>query len=152
MDGINLVSLQDEIAAHIASEFPNYEIVQDEVLDDEYILRVKNNVKPFVVLEFGGLGRDTRGASFAGVRHDEYYSYVDLAAVAPTPRIAKRVLNMFLDNLIGHRISNGAQLTPVNRIDTFAVRDSSGAPHLYLSIGGLEFRFNSSNPSANITP
>jgi len=152
MDGINLVSLQDEIAAHVASEFPNYQIVQDEVLDDEYILRINNNVKPFAVLQFGGLARDTRGASFSGVRHDEYYSYVDIAIVGPTPRIARRVLNMFMDNLIGHRISNGAELTPVSRVDTFAVRDSSGAPHLYLSIGSLEFRFNSSNPDANITP
>jgi hypothetical protein len=147
MDGIDLVSLQDEIAAHIVGEFPQYKIVEDDVLDDEYILRVNNKVKPFVVLQFGGLGRDTRGASFAGVRHDEYYSYVDIAAVAPKPRIARQVLNMFMDNLIGHRISSGSQLTPTSRVDTFAVRDASGAPHLYLSIGSLEFRFNSSNPN-----
>jgi hypothetical protein len=54
MDGINLVDLQDDIAAHIVSEFPSYEIVQDEVLDDEYILRINNNVKPFIVLQWGG--------------------------------------------------------------------------------------------------
>jgi len=147
MDGINLISLQDEIAAHIVSEFPNYKIVQDEVLDDEYILRIKNNTKPFVVLQFGGLARDLRGASFAGVRHDEYYSYVDIVAVAPAPRIARRVLNLFMDKLIGHRISSGSQMTPVSRVDTFSVRDSSGAPHLYLSIGSLEFKFNSTNPN-----
>ena len=151
MDGINLVDLQDDIAAHIVSEFPSYEIVQDEVLDDEYILRINNNVKPFIVLQWGGLGRDAREASFAGVRHDEYFSSFDIVAVAPTPRIARRILNMFMDNLIGWKIE-GSELTPSNRIDTFAVRDSTGAPHLYLSIGTLSFRFNSSNPDANITP
>jgi hypothetical protein len=151
MDGINLVSLQDEIAAHVVSEFPNYEVVQDEVLDDEYVLRVNNNVKPFVVLQWGGLGRDSREASFSGVRHDEYSSSFDIVAIAPSPRISRRVLNMFMDNLIGWRIQ-GSALTPSSRIDTFAVRDSSGSPHLFLSIGTLGFRFNSSNPDAYITP
>ena len=151
MDGINLVSLQDEIAAQVVSEFPTYEVVEDEVLDDEYILRINNNVKPFIVLQWGGLGRDGKEASFSGVRHDEYFSSFDIVAIAPSPRIARRVLNMLMDNLIGWKIQ-GSALTPSNRIDTFAVRDSSGAPHLYLSIGTLGFRFNSSNPSAHITP
>jgi len=151
MDGINLVSLQDEILAHIESEFPNYEIVEDIVLDDEYILKINNNVKPFVVIQWGGLARSSSESAIAGVRHDEYRSDFDLVVVAPTPRIARRILNMFMDKLIGWRIQ-GSALTPSLGIDTFAVRDQNSQPHLYLSVGTLAFRFNSSNPSANITP
>lgn len=151
MDGINLISLQDTILAHIESEFPAYDIVEDVVLDDEYLLKINNKTKPFIVIQWGGLARDFRGASFAGVRHDEFRSDFDLIAVAPAPKIARRILNMFMDNLIGWKI-NGSQLTPIGTVDTVAVRDKNSNPHLYLSIGTLTFRFNSSNPEANITP
>lgn len=151
MDGINLVSLQDQILAHVRSEFPNYDVVEDIVLDDEYILNINNNVKPFVVIQWGGLGRSASEASFAGVRHDGYRSEFDLIAVGPTPRIARRVLNMFMDNLIGWKIQ-GSELTPTLGIDTIVIKNANNKPHLYLSIGTLTFRFNSSNPDANITP
>lgn len=151
MDGIDLVELQDEILAHIQAEFPNYQIVDDIILDDEYLLKINNNVKPFVVIQWGGLSRSGTEASFAGVRHDEYRSNFSLAAVAPTPKMARRVSNMFMDNLIGWKIQ-GSQLTPSSSIRTFAVRDSNSKPHLYIASGTLSFRFNSSNPGANITP
>jgi len=151
MDGINLVSLQDQILAHVESEFPAYEIIDDIILDDEYLLKINNNVKPFVVIQWGSLARSGTETSFAGVRHDEYRSNFSLAAVAPTPKIARRVSNMFMDNLIGWKI-NGSELTPSSSIRTFAVKDANSRPHLYIASGTLSFRFNSSNPDANITP
>jgi hypothetical protein len=150
MDGINLVYLQDEILAHIESEFPAYDIIDDIILDDEYLLKIKNNVKPFVVVQWGGLSRSGTEASFAGVRHDEYRSNFSLAAVAPTPKIARNVSNMFMDKLIGWKI-DGSALTPSSGIRTFAVKDANSKPHLYIASGTLSFRFNSSNPNANIT-
>lgn len=151
MDGINLISLQDQILAHVQSEFPAYQIVDDIILDDEYLLKVKNNVKPFVVIQWGSLARSGVESSFAGVRHDEYRSNFSLAAIAPTPKIARRVSNMFMDRLIGWKIQ-GSELTPSSSIRTFAVKDSNSNPHLYIASGTLSFRFNSSNPDANITP
>lgn len=151
MDGINLISLQDQILAHVQSEFPAYQIVDDIILDDEYLLKVKNNVKPFVVIQWGSLARSGVESSFAGVRHDEYRSNFSLAAIAPTPKMARRVSNMFMDRLIGWKIQ-GSELTPSSSIRTFAVKDSNSNPHLYIASGTLSFRFNSSNPDANITP
>jgi len=152
VDGINLISLQDEIYNHVVAEFLNYEIVQDVVLTDEYILKIDNKVKPFVVLQWGGLQRDGANASFAGVRHDSYYSTFNVVAIGPNPRIAKRVSNMFMDRLIGYKTSQGSELTPVGRAVDFAVSDSNSVPHLYLAVNSLSFRFNSTNPDANITP
>lgn len=152
MSGIDLVYIQDEIATHIVSTFPQYEIKEDDVLDDEYLLSVSRKTKPFVVIRWGGLTRQVLNASFAGVRHDEYSSRFDLVAVAPAPRIARRVLNVFMDQLIGYRISNGAQLTPTLGQTVFPSVDRSGAPHLYLAVGTFEFRFNAENPNSNITP
>jgi hypothetical protein len=149
MNGIDLVSLQDEILLHIQTTFPQYQIIEDELLDDESLLRVDKKTKPFVVIRWSGLSRDPANASFAGVRHDEYFSRFDIVAVAPSPKIARRVLNFFMDNLIGWKISTGAQLTPELGQSVFPTVDRSGSPHLYLGVGTLAFRFNSSNPNPN---
>lgn len=152
MSGIDLVSIQDEIASHIQTTFPNYEIKEDEVLDDEYLLNVSRKTKPFVVIRWGGLTRLDAEASFAGVRHDQYSSRFDLVTVAPAPRIARKVLNLFMDQLIGWKLSNGYPLTPTLGQTVFPSVDRNGAPHLYLGVGTFEFRFNAENPTSYITP
>jgi|694.fasta_scaffold03549_13 hypothetical protein len=150
MNGIDLVAIQDEIALHIETSFPQYEVKEDEVLDDEYLMRIDRKTKPFVVIRWSGLTREVANASFAGVRHDEYSSRFDIIAVAPAPRIARKVLNLFMDQLIGWKISNGAALTPTLGQTVFPVTDRNGSPHLYLGIGTLGFRFNSENPDSYI--
>lgn len=150
MNGIDLVAIQDEIALHIETSFPQYEVKEDEVLDDEYLMRIDRKTKPFVVIRWSGLTREVTNASFAGVRHDEYSSRFDIIAVAPAPRIARKVLNLFMDQLIGWKISNGAALTPTLGQAVFPVTDRNGSPHLYLGIGTLGFRFNSENPDSYI--
>jgi len=152
VNGIDLVSIQDEIELHVTTAFPEYEIKEDSVLDDESLLRVSSKTKPFIVLRWGGLNRSEQNASFAGVRHDEYFSKVDIVAIAPTPKIARLVLNYFMDGLIGWRISNGAQLTPELGQSIFPIVDDNAVPHLYVGINTLGFRFNSDNPNSNITP
>jgi hypothetical protein len=150
MSGIDLVSIQDEIALHIETTFPQYEIREDDVLDDEYLLRVDRKTKPFVVIRWGGLTREVSNASFGGVRHDEYSSRLDIVAVAPAPRIARKVVNLFMDQLIGWKISNGAALTPTLGQAVFPVADRNGSPHLYLGVGTLGFRFNAENADSYI--
>ena len=150
MNGIDLVAIQDEIALHIETSFPQHEVKEDEVLDDEYLMRIDRKTKPFVVIRWSGLTREVANASFAGVRHDEYSSRFDIIAVAPAPRIARKVLNLFMDQLIGWKISNGAALTPTLGQTVFPVTDRNGSPHLYLGIGTLGFRFNSENPDSYI--
>lgn len=152
MNGLNLVSIQDAIATHIETTFPQYEIKEDEVLDDEYLLRVANKTKPFVVIRWSGMTRQIVGASFGGVRHDEYSSSFDIIAVAPKPVIARKVLTLFMDRLIGYKISTGYPLTPTLGQSVFPVVDNNGVPHLYLGVGTLEFRFNSDNPDSYIAP
>jgi hypothetical protein len=152
MSGIDLVSIQDEIASHIQTTFPNYDVKEDEVLDDESLLNVSRKTKPFIVVRWGGLTRLDAEASFAGVRHDQYSSRFDLVAVAPAPRIARKVLNLFMDQLIGWKLSNGYPLTPTLGQTVFPSVDRNGAPHLYLGVGTFEFRFNAENPTSYITP
>jgi len=152
MSGINLVAYQDEIAAYITSTFPNYEIIEDEVFDDESIARLQQKTKPFIVLRWSGMTRNANNASIAGVRYDEYISDFDVIATAPMPRLARRLLNYFMDGLIGHTLSNGYQLTPTIGQAVFPATENSASPKLYLAIGTLEFRFSASDPTSYITP
>ena len=143
MTGLDLVSVQDVIAQHITSLFPNYDVKEDEVLDNEYLLKVSNKVKPFIVLRWHGLSRSPVNTSFAGVRFDEYASAVDVILVAPTPKQARRALNMVLDDLIGWQVPGGSQLTPSGGDSVFPIVDYDGKPHIYLAINTLTFAVNS---------
>jgi hypothetical protein len=148
--GIDLISYQDEIASHIETAFPQYEIIEDEVLDGESIARLKKKTKPFIVLRWSGLTRNVSNASFAGVRRDEYISDFDIIAVAPQPKMARVVLNYFMDGLIGHKLSNGYPLTPLIGQAVFPAAENQASPKLYLAIGTLEFRFSAENPEPNM--
>lgn len=143
MTGLDIVAVQDSIYNHIAATFPNYEIKQDFFLDDDSLLKVSGIVKPFIVLRWYGLNRSPINTSFAGVRHDEYSSAVDIVTVAPNPRDARRALNYVLDELIGWKVPGGSQLTPSGGQSVVPVIDSDARPHLYLAINTLSFQVNS---------
>jgi len=144
MAGLDLIAMQDLIQAHIETAFPNYEVVEDEILDDEQMLKEASRVKPFIVLRWHGLFRSPNNASFAGVRHDEYSSAVDVVLVAPNPRIAKVGLNMLMMALIGWQVPDGSQLVPEGGNSVFPVADDDGKPHTYLAVGTLGFQMNTS--------
>lgn len=143
MTGLDLVSVQNTILAHVVSSFPNWTIKEDEVLDDEYLLKIDGNVKPFIVLRWHGLNRSLTGNSFGGVRWDEYNSAVDIVVVAPTPKQGRVGLNMVMDELIGWQVPGGSQLTPSGGAAVFPVVDYNGKPHLYLALNTLTFQVNS---------
>lgn len=151
MAGLNVVEVQDIIGAYIRQEFPNYEVYDDIVLDDQSLLKVSNKVKPYIVLRWGGLMHVGRG-SFGGVRHDEYISTVDINLIAPTPNQTRKAINIILDKLIGWKPTGGGALTPQGGAAGFVIPGPDGAPHLYISSARLVFAVNSENVGEYITP
>lgn len=152
MAGLDLFSIQDEIGAHIRATFPTYEVVDDVVVYDNYILRLDNNVKPFILLRWGSLLRSGGNASFGGVRYDEYTSSVDVSVVAPNPRISRQAANMINGQLIGWKLSSGPALIPTGGQATWAVNDSNGRPHLFVSSMRFNYAVNAESVGQNITP
>lgn len=151
MTGLNLFAVQEVIAAHIRSSFPNYEVREDDFIDDDYILRLGNNVKPFIMLRWGAMNRVNGSGSFAGARFDEYSSTVDVIVVAPNPRIARQASNMINDALTGWKVPNGSQLIP-GMSGTWAVPDKDGKPHLYLCDSQFSYAVNFEGVGEYITP
>lgn len=145
MSGLDLVAVQDAIYTHIITAIPNYRVDEDAVLDDEALLKIDNRVKPFIVLRWHGLERSPVNTSFAGVRHDEYSSAVDIVLVAATPRQARAGLNYVLDELIGWKVPGGSQLTPEGGSTVIPVLNESAKPHIYLAINTLSFQVNSTD-------
>ena len=143
MTGLDLIAVQDVIAARVEAALPTYEIKQDYVLDDEEILKLSNRIKPFIVLRWHGLFRSPTNASIGGVRFDEYSSAVDVIVVAPNARISRQALNYAMSELIGWQVPGGSQLTPSGGQSVASVPDYQGKPHLYLAVNTLTFQVNS---------
>lgn len=152
MSGLNVVEVQDIIEAYIKQEFPGYVVYSDDVLDDDALLKMENKVKPYIILSWAGLIRNTAATSFAGVRHDEYTSSVDIIVGAPNSRQCRVALNVILDKLIGWKPTGGGAMTPFGDISTGVVRNLNGRPHVYLASGRLEFAVNSENVGSYIQP
>ena len=143
MTGLDLVAIQDSILSHVESTFPNYEVKEDFVLDDESILKLDNKVKPFIVIRWHGLQRSFNDASFGGPRKDSYVSGMDIMVIAPKPRQCRLALNMILDGLIGYKVANLYPLTPDGNGDLFTVADFDAKPHMYIAVNSLSFQVDS---------
>jgi hypothetical protein len=143
MTGLNLISLQDSILAHVETSFPSYEIIEDYVIDDQSLLKVGNKLKPYIVLRWHGLRRSFNDASFGGVRKDSYTSGFDVIAVAPTPKQSRSIINMVMGELIGWKVADLYPLTPQGGGDFFTMGDYDSKPQLYMSINTLVFQVDS---------
>ena len=152
MAGLDLIQVQDVIEAYIKAEFPGYAVYDEDVLDDEAILKINGKAKPYMILVWGGLNRSTGNTSFAGTRFDEYNSSLDLVIAAPNSRQARRSINVVRDKLIGWKPVGGGAMTSAGGYATSVINDSAGRPHVYLASCRLEFAVNSSGVGSHITP
>lgn len=152
MSGLNFIAIQDNIAAHIRAEFPGYTVYDDVVLDDDFIIKLGNKAKPYIVLNWGGLNSNAFSGSFGGARHDEYYSTVDIVIVAPTPRQARLSSNIIIDRLIGWKPAGSSPMVTSSGTDVFAVENSNGSPFVYAASTRMQYAINAENVGEYIQP
>jgi hypothetical protein len=152
MTGLNLIETQDLIAAYVKDEFPQYEVYEDYILDEEELSKQNSAIKPYIVISWDGLSRSPRGASFGGVRKDEYVSGFAIGIIAPTPNQCRRGVNIIVDRLVGWSYDGVGYLTPVNSSGAFVVAERNGRPHMYMAMAEFSFPMNSTDPGAYITP
>lgn len=152
MSGLNFIEVQDNIAAHIRAEFPGYEVYDDVVVDDDFIIKQGNKVKPYIVLNWGGLNSTGFNGSFVGARHDEYYSTVDIVVVAPTARQARLSSNIILDRLVGWKPVGSSPMSPSTGTDLLAIENSNGVPFIYAASTRMRYAVNAENVGEYIQP
>lgn len=152
MGGLNVIPIQDSIASYVRAQFPNYQVYDDDLLDDVAMLKVSNKVKPYIVLRWGGMFRQGGSTAISGVRYDEYISTVDVVVVAPTPRQCRVAISIIMDKLIGWTPTGSSPMIPEGSGGAFVVAQENGSPHLYLQMDRLSFAVNGENVGAHITP
>ena len=152
MSGLDAISVQDTITAYIKTTFDAYEVYEDGVLDDAYLLQMNNKIKPYIVVSHSSPSRNVNATSFGGVRLDEYVGAVDVSVIAPTGRQIRLALNIIHDELVGYKPTGGGALVPFASGGPWAVLNDSGAAHVYTGSVRFEYPLNSEDPGAHITP
>jgi hypothetical protein len=152
MSGLDVVIVQDDIESYVKEQFPNYVVYDSDVFDDDAILKQGNKVKPYIVLRWGGLRNSNTGGGFGGVRHDEYYSTVDVAVIAPTSKQSRQALNIIVDKLVGWKAAGSNRLSPEGGMDILGLADNNGKPTSYMASARLRYAINAENVAAYITP
>lgn len=145
MSGLNIITTQDSISAYVRQEFPNYVVYDDVVLDDDFIVRQGNKVKPYIVLQYGGLNPAGTAGSFIGVRNDEYYSTVDLCVIAPTPNQARRGLVALQDSMLGWKPTDSTPMRVNSGMDLLGIPNASGAVTVYLASVRMAYNVNTTD-------
>lgn len=152
MAGFDLVSVQNTILSYLESEFSDYEIYEDYVLNEQELQRVDRRVKPYIVIAWHGLDRLGSAAAISGVRQDEYESGFDIGVIAPTPKQCRYAINIIVDNLIGYSFDGTAYLTPGASSSPFVAAARDGVPHLYMAMSEFSFPMNYDSPGQAMTP
>ena len=150
MSGLNVIQTQESISAYIRSQFPGYTVYDDDIIDDQFVLKLGNKVKPYIVLNWGGLRNSATGGSFVGARHDEYYSTVDVGVVAPVAKQSREALNIITDKLIGWKPLDSSPMTLEVGAEIFGIPDNSGKPAVYFSSARFRYNINTTNVGSYI--
>ena len=152
MAGFDLVSIHNTILAHIESEFPDFDVYEDYVLNEQELRRTDARIKPYIVVSWYGLNRLANAASMSGVRQDQYESGFDIGVIAPTPSQCRKAINIIVDKLIGYSYDGVAYLTPGSSSSAFVVAQRDGVPHMYMAMAEFTFPVNYDDPGSYMTP
>ena len=149
---LDLVPLQDAITLHIKTVLPNTPVKEDTYPDEETPPRdVNMQLIPYVILRYGPIRRGFGGA-VAGPRHDNYYGTVDVMAIAPQGRMARRLFDVVIDSLIGFEPGGGGSVTTEGSASNFVVTSNEARPTQNVCMIRLKFSVNGTNVGEPLTP
>lgn len=151
--GFELVPLQDAIVAQLQSVMPDTPFYEDGVWDDASLHRTpEGQLIPYIVPRFGSIRRRPLSYSIAGTRYDDYYSTVDVVCVAPMGRMARQMLDLAADTLIGFKPDDATEMTVEGYPDNFVVLNNIGRPAAYAATVRFRFGVNANNVAEHMTP
>lgn len=122
--------IQEDILEYLAGAL-SQPVVEQAIPDSNTVVRnAAATIEPYVAIQFGDLqvGRTT---SFAGPGGDDYILPIYTQAVAPTPRIARRISNRVRLALIGAPFDWAGQVRKRPGGGMFPLVTSNGATEAY---------------------
>jgi hypothetical protein len=151
--GFDLVSIQDQITAKIKATLPNTPVNEDGVLDDANLMRdSQGQLIPYIVLRYGSIRRHPNDYSIAGTRFDGYYATVDVSCVAPVGRMARQMLDVCTDALIGFKPTGQDECTTEGLPDNFPVMNNMGRPTAFVASVRFRHGANGTDAGGHMTP
>lgn len=142
--GFDLVPIHDAITARVKETLPNAPVKEDTFPDDETPARdVHMQLIPYIILRYGPLRKAYgTGESVAGVRHDNYFGTVDVMAIAPQGRMARRLFDVLVDCLIGFDPGGGGSISLEGSSSNFAVSSNEARPTQMVCMVRMKFPVN----------
>lgn len=147
MAGLSVIELQDNILDEVKRVFPNHQVFEDSIPDDEdlNIDPVTRKIEPYIVLRFGPLRPSYTGKSMRGPRMDEYWASCDLVAIASNGRVARVLNDALVFNMIGFKpdgVSPMQMRTDAGDPAQFVVSSNESRPTQYVSSTRLRYTVN----------
>jgi len=149
----DLVSLQDNITAHVRALLPNTPVIEDSLPDDVQVPRDENQqMIPYIILRYSPLRMNAYGGGIAGVRHGDYYANVDVMTSAPVGRMARMLLDVVSDALIGFDPGDGGETQLEGGASQFVVSANEVRPTQFVCTVRMRFVVNGKNIAAPLVP
>jgi hypothetical protein len=151
--GISLVPIQDAIEAELARVLPDTPIYPDSPLDEVSLVRTaEGQLLPYITPQYGSIRRSPVGRSLASTRWDEYYSVVDVCCIAPEGRMARQMLDVAADTLIGFKPTGSGEMTIEGLPDNFVLVNNAGRPSAFVASVRFKFPVNTDDVGSHLTP
>lgn len=123
--------IQDDILEFLDNAVPE-RVYEQAIPDDQTVLRDENGFMfPYVAVQFGDLQAGF-SYSFAGPRGDDYILPIYIQAIAPEPRIARRLANRIRNALLGEDFKYAGSVRKRSGGGMFPLVTSNGATEAYL--------------------
>jgi len=135
----DLSAIQQATMTHLRTTFPQFDFYVSAVPEDEEMPRQGEEVLPFFVVQFGPMWPRARGASVAGPRNDDYYSWIQVIAISSLEERAGSALSLVTDRLIGFRPAGATTFKPDGGMSDYGSRQYSVRPVLYYQSQRFEF-------------
>lgn len=105
-----LFDSQEEIIALIRT-IPNVDFHEDEVPDEEMIVMIGDQIKPYVTISFGGTSEAPRRTNgIVGASYDSDETSIVIQCVASTKRAARKLHDIVRDKLRGYVPTNCGEI------------------------------------------
>jgi hypothetical protein len=149
----DLVRLQDNITAYLQALLPNTPVIEDSLPDDVQIPRdAQDQMIPYIILRYSPLRERAYGGSIAGARDGDYYGNVDVMTAAPAGRMARQLLDVVSDALIGFDAGDGGETTLEGGASQFVVSSNEVRPTQFVCTVRMRFVVNGKNVAAPLVP
>lgn len=154
--GFNIIEQQEAIVARLKAALPNTPLVEDTTEDDKVMQRDLNDkLVPYQVVRFGPMKASRRDKSFMGPRQDGYFGTVDVIAVAPLGKIARRINEWQVDALLGFKPDDTNPMSlrsDEGDPSQFVVTSNEARPTQNVASTRMKFTINNKDVGASPTP